>query len=103
MNQCQSELERRWLRILEENGLHLPSKAQTFIEACNTRPDFHYKHLQTVVYVDGPPHESPERQDRDKDQTECMENAGYTVIRFKHHDNWKDIIAKHPTIFGKIS
>jgi hypothetical protein len=30
-----------------------------------------------------------------------MENAGYTVVRFKHADNWQNLIAEFPSIFGK--
>jgi hypothetical protein len=45
--QCQSDLERDWLAFLETRGLHLPSHAQVFIEACGTRPDFLYEACQT--------------------------------------------------------
>jgi hypothetical protein len=34
-------------------------------------------------------------------QTDKMEDAGYTVVRFKHTDNWQNIIAELPSIFGK--
>ena len=47
MRQCQSDLERHWLAFLEARGLRLPSKAQVFIEACGTRPDFLYEECQT--------------------------------------------------------
>lgn len=96
-----SELERRWLRFLEERNLRLPSHAQHLIEACQTRPDFFYKEYQAAVYIDGPPHDYPERAQRDMTQTECMEDAGYTVIRFHHQDDWENILARYPHIFGK--
>ncbi len=102
MNQCDSELEREWLRFIDGHGLRLPSGAQVFVEACRTRPDFTYRSHLTAVYVDGPAHEYSERQARDRAQTECMEDHGYTVIRFGHKEDWGNIIARHPNIFGKI-
>jgi very-short-patch-repair endonuclease len=99
--QCQSDLERDWLAFLETRGLHLPSHAQVFIEACGTRPDFLYEACQTAIYVDGPHHAYPERQHRDEAQTVCLEDVGYTVIRFAEHDAWDAIISRHPTIFGR--
>jgi len=78
----------------------LPSKAQVLIEACKTRPDFLYEEQQTAIYIDGPVHEFSDRQQRDVSQTECMEDYGYTVIRFGHKDNWDEIISRFPNIFG---
>ena len=98
-----SELERKWLRQLEERKYRLPSKAQCFIESCQTRPDFLYEEFRTAVYIDGPHHSFPERQARDNLQVEQMEDRGYTVIRFGHEDNWESIIAKYPNIFGRAS
>ena len=43
------------------------------------------------MYVDGPPHDYPERQQRDADQTECLEDYGWEVIRFHHEDDWQAI------------
>ncbi|MGD0949096.1 MAG: DEAD/DEAH box helicase [Candidatus Binatia bacterium] len=100
MRQCGSDLERDWLRFIDEHGFRLPSNAQTFIENCKTRPDFLYAAEKLAVYVDGPHHEYPERRERDHAQTDCMEDAGYTVLRFGTHDDWAAIAAKHPNVFG---
>lgn len=88
-----SNLENRWLDWLEAHDMSLPSRAQTLIEQCRTRPDFLYDEKQTAVYIDGPPHEFPERKSRDQQQTEDMEDYGYTVVRFSHDDDW---LATHP-------
>jgi very-short-patch-repair endonuclease len=101
--QCYSDLESQWLAFLEARGLRLPSKSQVFIEACHTRPDFLYEDCQTAIYIDGPHHAYPERQERDKAQTECLEDLGYVVIRFGHHDAWDAIISQHPNIFGRTT
>ena len=101
--QCQSNLERDWLDFLDTRGYHLPTQAQSFIDACHTRPDFLYGESLTVIYVDGPHHEYPERQERDKAQTDCLEDYGYTVIRFDHRDAWEAMIKQHPNIFGRMA
>ena len=71
------------------------------MERCSTRPDFLYEQFQTAIYIDGPHHEFPERQARDRTQEEDMLDYGYTVIRFDYKDKWSEIVAKYPGIFGK--
>ena len=101
--QCGSNLERQWLDYVEEHGLRLPSRAQVFIEACRTRPDFVYEESLVAVYVDGPPHQYPERQTRDTAQTSQMADFGYTVIRFSDNEDWAVKTGAHPNVFGKNS
>jgi ATP-dependent helicase YprA (DUF1998 family)/very-short-patch-repair endonuclease len=99
---CDSGLEREFLDFLESHTLRLPARAQHFYESYKTRPDFSYTDENPAfVYVDGPPHDFPERQKRDKGQTAMLESQGITVIRFHHRDNWLEIIRKHPSIFGE--
>ncbi len=98
-----SDLERRWLARLDARGLRLPTHAQRFVEVCRTTPDFFYADYQAAVYVDGPPHDFPDRQKRDAELTEAMEDAGFTVIRFHHQDDWDAILAKYPHVFGRPS
>lgn len=95
-----SELERQWLKFIYDNDLRLPTHAQKLIPECNTRPDFLYEDKYTAVYIDGPVHEYPERQKRDKEQQACLENMGYTVLRIGCMDDWDDIIVKFPSVFG---
>jgi very-short-patch-repair endonuclease len=98
--QCESGLERAWLDAIEAGGYRLPSRAQALIEACTTRPDFVYEEQFTVVYVDGPHHEYPDRQQRDRAQQTCLEDAGYTVLRFGDRAAWDGLFAAHPGVFG---
>jgi very-short-patch-repair endonuclease len=97
-----SELEKQWLRFLNENKLNLPTQAQKLIESCHTRPDFWYQEggKKAAIYIDGPFHQYPERQKPDQEQEECLEDIGIRVIRFKHTDKWDDIAARYPDIFG---
>jgi very-short-patch-repair endonuclease len=96
-------LERRWLDFLEARHLRLPSHAQYLVDGCRTCPDFFYVDYQTAIYIDGPPHDFPQRMQRDADKTETMEDAGFSVIRFHHHDNWEATIARYPHVFGRPS
>jgi very-short-patch-repair endonuclease len=97
-----SELEKQWLRFLNENKLNLPTQAQKLIESCHTRPDFWYQEggKKAAIYIDGPFHQYPERQKRDQEQEECLEDIGIRVIRFKHTDQWDEITAQYSDIFG---
>ena len=99
-NLCQSDLEREWLDFMEQRNLTLPSHAQKLVESCHTRPDFLFEKDCVAIYVDGPHHEFETRKERDASQTECMEDIGFTVIRFDVKDNWESVVAKHPHIFG---
>ncbi|MHB1042627.1 MAG: helicase-related protein, partial [Eubacteriales bacterium] len=98
-----SELERKWLQYLEDKNHRLPTRAQALVARCNTRPDFIYDGEQAVIYIDGPPHDYPERRQRDFEQTECMEDQGYLVLRFGYLDDWAELIARYPDIFGRKS
>lgn len=101
LTQAGSELERRWLRFLEERQLRLPAACQAMVEACQTRPDFLYTgEHQVAIYVDGPPHDHDHRHQRDRQQTECMEDLGYIVLRFHHQDDWQEIVDRFPYVFG---
>jgi len=100
MNQAESSLEGDWLQFVNDQDLRLPSKAQVFLEECKTRPDFIYQGHLTLIYVDGPVHEFPDRAKRDAEQTDCLEDLGYTIIRFGHKDDWGKIIEKFPNVFG---
>ncbi|MHC1770190.1 MAG: DEAD/DEAH box helicase [Flexilinea sp.] len=100
LNLCQSDLEREWLSFIDKSNLRLPSHAQLLLETCHTRPDFFYEQEHAAIYVDGPHHLYPERQQRDQTQKDCMEDTGYTVIRFSIKDDWDQLIKRYPSIFG---
>ena len=104
---CGSELERSWLRLLEDLGLHLPTAAQQRIktELVNTVPDFVYTGsdgAQVAVYVDGPPHDYPARQQRDQEQTMNLLMQGWIVHRFHHQDDWVAKFRENPSVYGAL-
>jgi len=100
--QADSTLELAFLDFLNDNGLHLPSDAQVHMPDCNTCPDFVYRDNLVVIYVDGPVHDYPHRARRDLAQQTCLEDLGYTVIRFSHRDEWKKIVERFPSVFGQV-
>lgn len=102
LRQCQTGLEKEWIKFINEKNLRLPSRAQAYVESCKTSPDFIYDEFLVAVYVDGHPHTFADRQKRDEQQTTCMEDHGYTVIRFRANDDWGSVIKQYPNIFGRI-
>ena len=106
LDRCDSGLEREWLGFLEARNLKLPSAAQqvpTSLDGCLTRPDFVYAADMTIIYVDGPMHEFPTRQARDREQEACVNDCGWTVVRFAAKDDWEVVVARHPGLFGRTA
>jgi very-short-patch-repair endonuclease len=100
LNLCQSELERRWLRLIDRLQLKLPSDAQKLIESCGVRPDFLYRDEGVAVFVDGPLHDTSDQRFKDNQDQDVLEDHGLTVIRFHHTAEWEPILRRYPTLFG---
>ena len=100
---CDSRLEQRWLDRVESLGLRLPSDAQYAIPGHYTRPDFFYREANAAVYIDGPPHDSPDQAREDQAKTRALIEVGYIVIRFHHAADWFAVFRRHPDVFGEIS
>jgi superfamily II DNA/RNA helicase len=101
MRLCDSKLERRWLQLVHDSHLRLPSHAQHLISACVTQPDFFYHDVNTAVFVDGPVHDRPEQMAEDEAITNRLTAAGYLVIRFHHAADWNAKFDEYPDIFGR--
>jgi very-short-patch-repair endonuclease len=97
---CDSNLEKDWLDFLVANGLNLPTSAQKYFERAQTRPDFQFEQHKLMIYVDGPIHDFPDRQNRDAEKTALLDDLDYTVIRFNHKDDWLARTASFPHVFG---
>jgi len=100
MRLTESELERKWLEMVDQMNLTLPSNAQTYIEDCQVRVDFLYREQGVAVMVDGPPHDESVQQEKDNIQRECLEDMGYHVIRFHYKADWEKIFRQYPNIFN---
>lgn len=99
---CDSVLEQKWLELLRDHNLRLPDAAQYRLKNCGTVADFWYDKARTAIYIDGPWHEFPDRQERDAEQEECLEDMGIMVLRFAEHEQWLAQINNHPELFGKV-
>jgi very-short-patch-repair endonuclease len=100
MRLCGSELEREFLRWLYQRNLRLPDRSQVQIDAAAARPDFIYDEALTCVYVDGAPHQFPERQRRDEASSVALANLGWTVVRVGGPDSWDTAVGDYAWVFG---
>ncbi|MBI2570275.1 MAG: DUF559 domain-containing protein, partial [Candidatus Schekmanbacteria bacterium] len=91
---------RRWIDAVDRRGRRLPSRSQVFVEAARARLDFLYEPEMAAVFIDGPPHNEQLAREKDRAQTEALEDLGYQVIRFHHATDWEAIFARYPSIFG---
>ena len=98
---CESSLEKDFVLYLHGHGHRLPDQAQLSIDG--TRPDFFYADAQAAIYVDGFPHQFPERQARDVKANEKLELQGVKVIRVQGADSWPAAAATYPWVFGEGS
>ncbi len=97
---CGSELERAFVRHLHSGGHRLPDHAGVVVQGYGTRPDFYYNDPPTCVYVDGPVHDYPDRQERDAAVTARLQDGGYEVIRVAGPDTWDGAIRGNAWVFG---
>ena len=99
---CDSQLEERWLDHVDTLGLRLPSDAQYRIPGYPTQPDFFYREASATIYVDGPPHDTPDKIREDEAITKALIEMGYIVIRFHHDADWPAIFRRYQDVFGAL-
>jgi len=101
MRLTESGLERKWLKYVHDCKMKLPSHAQYRVPNLYVEPDFFYQDDNTVIFIDGPPHDSPQVREEDLAHDGNLMNAGYLVIRFHHKANWDEIFDQYSDIFGR--
>ncbi|MGH2963180.1 MAG: DUF559 domain-containing protein [Solirubrobacterales bacterium] len=83
-----SELERRFLRIVHEARLPLP---ETQCEVNGFRVDFYWPAVGLIVETDGLRyHRTPAAQARDRLRDQAHAAAGLTCLRFTHAQVWHE-------------
>ncbi len=102
MDACDTDLEREWLAAMEAAGFHLPRKAQGADPNLKTKPDFVYDDPIVFIYVDGPVHDAEDIRRQDEKINQRLERNGVTYLRFRYDEKeqWLDIAARNPRIFG---
>lgn len=98
--QCDSDLERRWVQTLLENGYRLPDEAQRFVDGADCRPDFAYRD-GWAIFVDGPVHDREAKTIEDDAADERLMDLGISVLRFRFDGDWDAQLREHPELFGK--
>ena len=101
---CDSQLERRFLDTLRQHGFRRPDKAQLWIPERYSRPDFYYNEGAVCIFIDGPPHDSPEQAAEDESVRSRLVTDGYAVLVFHHaRTDWVSLLRQHPQVFGSPS
>jgi very-short-patch-repair endonuclease len=77
-----SELERRFFRLVRRSGLPIPKTQQ---RVAGFRVDFLWPDLRLVVETDGLRyHRTASQQTKDRVRDQALVGAGFTVLRFTH-------------------
>ncbi|MGS2644188.1 DEAD/DEAH box helicase [Streptosporangium sp. G12] len=97
-----SELERRFVGFLREGDYRLPDGAQELLSDARAKPDFVYrtKAGNVAVFVDGPHHDDAYVTERDMRAEDRLMDLGWLVIRFRHDEEWGEIVRRYPSVFG---
>lgn len=104
---CDSELEKKFLDLLDQHGYRLPDDSQKIVDGYYVRPDFayHADGMDVAVFIDGPIHDSAHQHEKDEQARMKLEDeAGWLVLRFHYNDaegGWLKTIAEHGGIFGE--
>ena len=103
--QCESELEKRWLQWVMQMGFRLPKSAQTYLNDANVRPDFLYETggLLCAVFIDGPVHDQSNSVLNDPQTDAALDRLGILSLRFRHDEDeaiWLSIVNRFKRVFG---
>ena len=103
LRQADSELERDFVQWLKDHGYRLPDAAQVTVSEAYARPDFTYQlpGSPVAIFVDGQAHDREAVAERDAAAEVRLEDNGWYVIRFRYDDDWGQIAADNPTVFGE--
>jgi hypothetical protein len=96
-----SEMEKRFIDYLYQNGLRLPDAAQRVIEDIYCRPDFYYE-PEIYLFCDGSPHDDPDVQAIDREKRKAIRRRGGQVLVWHYKEKLEGFIAKRPDIFKRV-
>jgi hypothetical protein len=96
----ESKLERKFLKLLAEQGRKLPTHAGRLIAPAQCRPDFLYKDDYVAVFIDGPAHDEPHQQHVDAEADARLLDLGWEPVRFHHAADWSARLDELSSVFG---
>lgn len=99
---CDSELEKRFLDMLQRGGYAPPDNAQYWVPGRYSRPDFYYETVSACVFIDGPVHDVAEKSAQDAQVRQRLKDEGYSVIVFHHAADWIAELSRHTEVFRRI-
>ena len=93
--------------VLYGGGFNLPDNAQFRpTEQVAVQPDFYYtrNNLPGIcVFVDGPPHDTPQAKGHDAEVRGQLEDLGFRVVVIGHDKEIRAQIEDQPEVFGQGS
>lgn len=104
-----SELEKRFLDVLEQYGHRLPDDAQRLIKlSLDAMEELHQEHCSIdffyepniCVFCDGSVHDEAEQKRRDTIIRDDLRHKGYRVIVIRYDRDIKEQIDRYPEVFG---
>jgi len=97
-----SDLERRFVAFLRAGDYRLPDGAQEILSDARAKPDFVYRTQagNVAIFIDGPHHDDAHVAERDMRAEDRLMDLGWLVIRFRHDEEWDEIVRRYPSVFG---
>lgn len=101
--QADSGLEQRFIQFLKDGGYRLPDAAQHTVQGTYAKPDFVYRRPggDVAIFIDGPVHDQAHTAERDAAAEQRLISSGWDVLRVRYDDDWAQIVADDPGIFGE--
>lgn len=90
------------LNHLSQGGYRLPDNSEPhLVESVGVTVDFVYRDAFAVVFVDGAPADPVAYREAAGETDRKLKDAGLSVIRFGHRDDWAQTIDTFAKIFGE--